>query len=323
MSAVDGVDTVSPAPKRRRKQRAASVLYDVPGPRARIRSNITTLVAVLVLALIAYVVFRRMDLKGQWAGHLWTPFLQGDVWRELILPGVWGTLSATVVAAILALIFGVLFGLGRLSDHRVIRWFCGIVVEFFRGIPVLLLIFFILAAPGEVNVAMGRIPVPIPPFVAVVGGLMLYNGAVLAEVFRAGINAVPRGQSEAGYALGLRKGGVMRLILLPQATTAMLPAIVSQLIVLLKDTALGWIVSYGEILNAAFRQVSANYNNTIAAAIVAAVLYIILNLALGAVVVWLERRNRRSAKVTTAQAAVAEQAVLQVELQQGRRETGV
>lgn len=305
------VDTVSPPPKRRRKQQATGVLYDVPGPRARIRNNVVTLVAVLVFMLIAYVVVRRMDQFGQWDAKLWKPFLQGDLWTEIILPGVWGTLSAALVAAVLALVFGVIFGLGRLSDHRVIRWICGVIVEFFRGIPVLLLVFFIIAVPGAVNVAMGRLAVPIPPFVAVAGALTLYNGSVLAEVFRSGINAVPRGQSEAGYALGLRKGGVTRLILLPQAFTAMLPAIVSQLIVLLKDTALGWIVSYGDILNAVVRQVPANYNNKVPAAIVATVMYIILNLALGAVVVWLERRNRRSAKVTTAQAAVAEHATLQ------------
>ena len=305
------VDTVSAPPRRRRKQEAASVLYDVPGPRARIRNNVITLVAVLVFALIAYVVVRRMDLKGQWNADLWTPFLQWDLWNKIILPGVWGTLSATAVAAVLALVFGVIFGLGRLSDHRAIRWVCGVVVEFFRSIPVLLLIFFILAGPGVINIAFGRVPVPIPPFVAVVGGLMFYNGAVLAEVFRAGINAVPRGQSEAGYALGLRKGGVMRLVLLPQAVTAMLPAIVSQLIILLKDTALGWIVSYADILNATFRQTSANYHNTIPAAIVAAIMYIILNLALGAVVVWLERRNRRSVKTAAIAVAVPDQAGLE------------
>lgn len=296
MTADPATETVSPPPRRRRRQPAASVLYDVPGPRARIRNNVLTLVSLVVFAIIAYVVVRRMDAAGQWAPHLWTPFLRRDVWVNMILPGLVGTLTVSVVAAVLALAFGVVFGLGRLSEHRWMRGICGAVVEVFRAIPVLLLIFFIQAGPATVNIAFGRIPVPIPAFWAVAIGLMLYNGSVLAEVVRAGIRAVPRGQAEAAYAIGLRKGGVMRLILLPQAITAMMPAIISQLVILLKDSALGWIISYPDLLNAAFRQVGANFGNALAAAVVVAVMYILINLALSYLAGWLERRNRRSRK---------------------------
>jgi len=285
-------------PRRRRRTQAASVLYDVPGPRARIRNNILTLVSLLVFAIIAYFVVRRMDAAGQWDAKLWEPFTRHDVWVNVILPGLWGTLAVSAVAAVGAMIFGVVFGLGRLSDHRLFRWVSGAVVEFFRAIPVLLLIFFIQAGPATINIAFGRIPVPIPAFVAVAVGLILYNGSVLAEVFRAGINAVPRGQSEAAYSLGLRKGGVMRLILLPQAVTAMMPAIVSQLVILLKDSALGWIISYPDLLNAAFRQVGANFGNPLPAAIVVAAMYIVINLALSYLANWLERRNRRSRRTS-------------------------
>jgi glutamate transport system permease protein len=136
----------------------------------------------------------------------------------------------------------------------------------------------------------------VSPTQAVIGGLMLYNGSVLAEVVRAGVLAVPRGQSEAAYALGLRKGGVMRLILLPQAVTAMLPAIVSQLVVLLKDSALGYIVSNEDLLNAGFRFMKNDYGNTIQAAVVVALIYIALNMTLGRLATWLEGRSRRSRK---------------------------
>jgi glutamate transport system permease protein len=295
---VSTADTVSAPPKRKRRQPAASVLYDVPGPRARIRNNVLTLVSLIVFAVVAYAVVRRMGTAGQWQASLWEPFTRADVWVNTILPGLWGTLSVSAVAAVLALAFGVVFGFGRMSDHRWIRVVCGAVVECFRAIPVLLLIFFIQAGPATINIAFGRIPVPIPAFWAVAIGLMLYNGSVLAEVFRAGINAVPRGQGEAAYALGLRKGGVMRLILLPQAVTAMMPAIVSQLVILLKDSALGWIISYPDLLNAAFRQVGANFGNALAAAIVVAVMYILINLALSYLANWLERRNRRSRKTS-------------------------
>jgi glutamate transport system permease protein len=103
------------------------------------------------------------------------------------------------------------------------------------------LIFFAFYLPLQYNF-------PFDKMWALVIGLVLYNGSVLAEIFRAGMLAVPKGQSEAGYAIGLRKTSVNTLILLPQAVRAMLPAIVSQLVVLLKDTALGFIINYTEFL---------------------------------------------------------------------------
>lgn len=273
---------------------SAGVLFDAPGPQARLRHNALTLLGVVGLLLLGWFVWKRMDEAGQWTADLWTPFLDPQVWTGLILPGLWGTLSAAAVAAVLALAFGVVFGLGRLSDHAWIRIPAAWVVEFFRAVPVLIMIFFAqygtFALVGEV----------LPAFWSVVIGLTLYNGSVLAEVFRSGILSVPRGQSEAAYALGLRKGGVMRLILLPQAVTAMLPAIVSQMAVLLKDTALGYIISYEDLLSAGFRTVPANFNNIIPAAVVVALIYIALNLVLGWFATRLEARSRRSRKSTAA-----------------------
>ncbi|MCD0453580.1 amino acid ABC transporter permease [Actinocorallia sp. API 0066] len=273
---------------------SAGVLFDAPGPRARLRHNVLTLVGVVGLLLIGWFVWRRMSQAGQWDADLWTPFLDPQVWTGLILPGLWGTLTAAAVAAVLALAFGVVFGLGRLSDHAWLRLPSAWIVEFFRAVPVLIMIFFAqygtFALIGEV----------LPAFWAVVIGLTLYNGSVLAEVFRSGVLAVPRGQSEAAYALGLRKGEVMRLVLLPQAVTAMLPAIVSQMVVLLKDTALGYIISYEDLLNAGFRTVPANFGNIIPAAIVVALIYIVINLALGWFATRLEARSRRSRKSTAA-----------------------
>lgn len=117
---------------------------------------------------------------------------------------------------------------------------------------------------------------------------------MLAEIFRSGVGSIPKGQSEAGYSLGLRKGGVMLRILMPQAVTAMMPAVVSQLVVLLKDTALGYIIAYNDLLNTGLRVISGNFGNIIPSAIVVAVIYILINLALGYVATWLERRSRRS-----------------------------
>ncbi|MEV0232418.1 amino acid ABC transporter permease [Nonomuraea sp. NPDC050786] len=269
-----------------------SVLFDAPGPRARLRNNVLTLLSVVVLLLIAYLVISTLSDKGQLDAAKWEPFLRGDTWTGFIIPGLIGTLQAAVVGAVLALLFGVVFGLGRLSDHRLIRVVCGGVVEFFRAIPLLILIYFVQAGPATLS----GYTISVPAFWAVVIGLTLYNGSVLAEIFRAGVLAVPRGQSEAAYAIGLRKSEVMRLVLVPQATTAMMPAIVSQMVVLLKDTALGWIIAYEDLMNAGLKQFAVNYGNLIPSAIVLALFYVVINLALGYLANWLESRSRRSRK---------------------------
>ncbi|GGO07192.1 glutamate ABC transporter permease [Microbispora rosea subsp. aerata] len=255
-----------------------------------------TLAFGVVLLLAAYFVWTKFDEKGQWDGKLWQPFLQADTWTELILPGLRNTLTAAVVAAVLALLFGAVFGIARLSDHRWVRIPAAVVVEGFRAIPLLMMIFFAQYGGSLAGLTVSE-------FAAVVFGLMVYNGSVLAEIVRAGILAVPRGQAEAGYAMGLRKNQVMRLILLPQAVTAMMPAIVSQLVVLLKDTALGFVVAYADLLNAGARVVPANYANLIPSVIVIAVVYILINLALGYLANWLERRSRRSRKISADPAA--------------------
>ncbi|WP_214414334.1 amino acid ABC transporter permease [Sphaerisporangium fuscum] len=274
----------------------ASVLFDVPGPRARLRNNILTLVSAVVILGIAYLLIKGLADKGQFEGKLWEPFLRAEVWTGQILPGLLATLEAAAVSAVLALLFGIVFGLGRLSEHAWIRVPSAAIVEFFRAIPLLLLIFFIQAGPAT----MSGYTLSVPAFVAVVLGLTLYNGSVLAEVFRAGVQAVPRGQSEAGYSLGLRKSGVMRLILLPQATTAMMPAIVSQMVVLLKDTALGWVIAYEELLNFGLKQIPANFGNLIPSAMVISVVYIAINLALSYLANRLEQRSRRSRRTAAA-----------------------
>ncbi len=262
-----------------------NVLYETPGPRARLRNNVVTLLVVTAVLGAGYAIGTRLQAKGQWDSALWKPFLDVQVWTGLLLPGLLGTLTATVVSAVLALTFGVALGVGRMSARRWIRVPVGAVVEFCRAIPLLIMIFLVQAGSFAL---LGR---SFSAFTSVVIGLTLYNGSVLAEIFRAGVRSVPRGQSEAAYAIGLRTSQVMRHVLLPQAVTAMMPAIVGQLVVLLKDTALGWIVAYEDLLNAGIRLIPATFSNLIPAAMVIAVIYIALNIGLGALAVRLDRRN--------------------------------
>ncbi|MEV6156697.1 amino acid ABC transporter permease [Nonomuraea sp. NPDC052129] len=272
---------------------SASVLFDTPGPRGRLRNHLITGVSALVLLAALGWVLLKFNEKGQFKASLWEPFTTETVWVDFILPGLVGTLTAAVLGAVLALLFGAVFGIARLSDHRWIRLPAAWIVELFRAIPLLLLIFFIwFLAPdvfGGGDYAL----------FAIVLGLTLYNGSVLAEVVRAGINSIPKGQSEAAYAVGLRKGGVMRLILLPQGLTVMMPAVVSQLVVLLKDTALGYFIVYVDLLNMGFKTLPSVYPGTkLVAAIVIGVIYILMAMALSAFATWLEKRSRRSRKTT-------------------------
>ncbi|MER5998539.1 amino acid ABC transporter permease [Nonomuraea angiospora] len=297
---------------------STTVLFDAPGPRARVRNGLLTAISVVAVAAALYGVYRGFDAKGQWEGKIWQPFLQWETWEVFIFPGLLGTLQAAVVAAVLALVFGAVFGLARLSDHAWIRVPAGVVVEVFRAIPLLLLIFFIfylapaVAGGGDYT------------FIAVVIGLMLYNGSVLAEVVRAGVHAVPRGQSEAAFAVGMRKNQVMRLVLLPQAVTAMMPAIVSQLVVLLKDTALGYIIAYVDLLNTGFKILPARFfGSLIPAAIVIGIIYVALNMALSFLATWLERRSRRSRKTAAAPIAAPGSAEVSVGAGEGTDDAGL
>ncbi|MGV0627406.1 amino acid ABC transporter permease [Mycolicibacter minnesotensis] len=267
----------------------ATVIFDAPGPRARARHHALSAVTVLAAGALGWLVYSRLSAKGQLAAEKWEPFLTADLWRTYVLPGVAGTLTAAAWSIGLALILGVGLGVGRLSPIRPVRWSCAVIVEVFRAIPVLIMMIFAYFLYGLLSV--------FPPqqiaLAGVVTGLTLYNGAVIAEIIRAGVRSLPAGQSEAAAALGLTWGRSMRLILLPQAVTAMLPVLVSQLVVVLKDTAIGYQITFVEMVRQG-TVVGSQYSNYLPALLVIAALMITGNLALSAAAVGLERRLRRA-----------------------------
>jgi glutamate transport system permease protein len=268
----------------------SNVLFDIPGPRARARHRLLAVLGILVLlALVAYIGWRFYD-SGQFAGRKWE-WIQYKKVQEDLASAVLATLQAFALGAVLALVFGAVFAAGRLSEHRPIRLVAAFVVELFRAIPLLILIFVFYYGLPTAGVKM-------TPYMAVVLGLMLYNGSVLAEIFRAGILALPRGQSEAAYALGMRKTQVMVLILLPQALRSMMPTIISQLVVLLKDTALGFLITYEELLRFAQRiGGDGTFGRPfVPTAMVVAAIYIGLCLLLTWLATYLQKRERRSKK---------------------------
>ena len=267
----------------------SSVLFDAPGPRARVRNRIISIVTIVVSALIIWVVYARLDAKGQLDAAKWEPFLTANLWNTYVLPGVQGTLTAAAVSIVLALVLGFLLGVGRLSTNSAISWACAVFVEFFRAVPVLIMMIFAYFLYALYDVFPSRQLA----LAGVITGLTLYNGAVIAEIVRAGVHALPRGQAEAASALGLRWGQTMRSILLPQAVTSMLPVLISQLVVVLKDTAIGYQITFVEMVRQG-TVVGSSYGNYIPALIVIALLMISVNFALSAFATWLEKRLRRS-----------------------------
>lgn len=265
---------------------SATVLYDVQGPRARRRVLVWSVVAGVVLLAVAFLVFRRLQDNGQLEPELYRPFVEeGQLWERLWV-GLQNTLKAAAYGLVLASVVGLLLGAGRLSHSRWLRVPCTVVVEFFRATPLLLLIlFFFLAFPLAFSIRL-------EPLWALVLGLTLYNGAVIAEIVRAGVLALPRGQTEAALAIGLTRGQALRLVLLPQAVRIMLPSLVSQLVVLLKDTSLGFVIGFEELLRIG-GQVVQVLDNPIQVYVVVAAIYIAINLALGRLASWLEGRTRR------------------------------
>lgn len=284
---------------------AETVLFDAPGPKARLRHRILTGVGVILVALVLWVIYRKMDSANQLQGFMWEPFVTDPaVWTAYLLPGLWETAKAAAASVVLAGAFGIVFGMGRLSPIRAVRWVSSVVVEFFRSVPVLLMMVFFFF--GYFATA-SWLPNQYAPFAAVVLALTLYNGSVIAELVRSGVHSLPKGQSEAGMSIGLTDFQTLWIVQLPQALRAMLPALVGQLVVVLKDTALGTVVLYPELLTSA-KTLGSAYANTVPAYIVAAVMFIAANYLLTRFASYVEgrmQRKKRSAGAPMAAAAAA------------------
>ncbi|GAA3129197.1 amino acid ABC transporter permease [Streptomyces rectiviolaceus] len=277
----------------------STALYDVPGPKTERRHKLYGLVStVALLALFGWALYLLFD-TDQFTETKWMPFEYKGI-QELLLRGLGNTLKAFAISAVLALALGGLLAVGRLSEHRPVRWLATLLVEFFRAMPVLVMIFFVFVA------------LKVQPLPALVTGLTLYNGSVLAEVFRSGVNSVERGQRESAYALGMRKTQVMSHVLVPQALRAMLPAIISQLVVALKDTSLGFLITYEEFLHAG-KLIASNLDYDlpfIPVVLVISPIYIGMCMLLSWFAQWVSKRQRRNPKTEAAEVAPAEPGTL-------------
>jgi glutamate transport system permease protein len=262
----------------------APMLGEALGPRAKRRIWIASVAAAGVLAIVLGLMFKQLDDSGQFASRLWEPFTDSRV-IEYLWGGLLNTLKAAGAAMGLAMVFGALLALGRLTRNRFVRWPAVAYIEFFRAVPLILLIFFC-------GIGLPQYGIRFPVFWFLVIALVVYNSAVLAEIFRAGILSLDRGQSEAAFAIGLGYWSTMRFVIVPQAARRMVPAIVSQLVTLLKDTALGYIITYEELLRRS-EQTGTYYGNTLQALTIAAIVFIVVNFSLSRLARRLEYRQRR------------------------------
>jgi glutamate transport system permease protein len=285
-----------------------TVLYDAQGPRARRRTAIGTAVALLALAGLAYVVYRRLADRDQFSMEKWGPLINpGDetfdaVWR-LIGEGIVNTLKAAAIAMVLSVVLGTLLAVARLSLGRTGRIPLIGLVEVLRGLPVVVLVYFGVRVLPDVGIDLRSLPGGQELWGLVIG-LTAYNMVIFAEVVRAGVESLPRGQREAALATGLTNGQAMRLVLLPQAFRVMLPAIISQLVVVLKDTSLvTFVANYDELLSQG-ESIRRNLDNPIQTFVVIALLYITINYTLGRLAQYIQKRQARAGR-STAQTDVA------------------
>jgi len=273
-----------------------SVLFDAPGPKARFRYRVIAVVGGLLIAALLVLLNRALAAKDQFSAAKWTPFLEPATWTAYLLPGLRATLVAAFFSVILAVIVGILLGMGRLSQLAGVRWACGVFVEFFRAVPVLMMMLFAY----YVFLFGFQISGDYLSLYAVIAGLTFYNSCVIAELIRSGVGALPQGQREAGLAIGLTPFQTLRTILLPQAITLMLPSIVSQLVVVLKDSALGFLILYPELIRSG-QTLASSRGNIIPTFIVVAAIFIVINYLLTLLARYLERRlqvSRRGPKAT-------------------------
>ncbi|MEU8008323.1 amino acid ABC transporter permease [Micromonospora parva] len=293
-----------------------SVLYDVPGPRQRRITLISSIVAGLALLVGAYfLVYRPLDEKGQLSMELWGPLVDPSnenfslVWERIGL-GFKNTLIAAAMAIVASLVIGTLLAALRIQLKSLTgRKFTGLAaplayllrglsvllsavtrvcVEVFRGLPVVLTIFFVARGFPEFGIYFDNLWY-------LVIGLTIYNSVVIGEILRSGMEGLPGGQAEAASAIGLSPAQSTRMILLPQAYRIMLPALISQLVVVLKDTSLGFIISYEETLNIG-KQIIGALGNPIQVYVVIAVLFIVVNYSLSKLAQYVQRRLAQGRK---------------------------
>ncbi len=244
------------------------ILFGSPSPQTQTVTRVVSAIAAAVLLLLAAGIVFRFHTAGQLDARFWNFFAWPTTWAFLA-KGLLGTMASAAMAAAIALALGLLLLLGRLARTRLVRWPSIAAIEFLRGTPTLLLIyvcFLVLPSAGIKLSTYWMLTLPVG----------LSTAAVVAEVYRAGVLAVPRGQTDAARSLGLTEAQVFFSVVFPQALRYIVPALVAQLVIVVKDTTFGYVVTYGELMQNA-KVLIANYHSLVPVYLVVAALYCLVN----------------------------------------------
>ena len=247
---------------------ARDMLYEEPGPKAKRRIRIGTVISLAAIGALAAVVVHRFYVTGQLDAKYWFFFTKRTTW-SFLGKGLLGTMEAALMAGILAFAAGVLLMLGRICSYRVLRGICTCLVEFTRGVPTLLFIYFFFLVVPQLGIRIDAFwKISIPVAISACG--------VVAEVLRSGVNAVPKGQTEAALSLGMRSGSVFLKVVFPQAIRYVIPALIAELVIVVKDTTFAYVVNFPDLMQNAKVLIS-NYDALLSVYLVVAVIYIIIN----------------------------------------------
>ncbi len=260
-------------------------LYEAPGPHTQRKIRIATVFSLAALTVLAFIVIRQFYINGQLAPRYWFFFLRPTTWKFLG-KGLLGTMKAAVAAGIMAFAAGFGLMLGRLSRHVLLRGICTALVEFTRGVPTLLFIYFFFLVVPQFGIRIDAFwKISIPVAISACG--------IVAEVLRSGVNAVPKGQTEAALSLGMSNRSLFMKVVFPQAIRYVVPALISELVIVVKDTTFAYVVNFPDLMQNAKVLIS-NYDALLSVYLVVAVIYIVINYLLNRLSVSVARRNRSS-----------------------------
>jgi glutamate transport system permease protein len=261
------------------------ILADELGPLGRRRVRVVGAFAYIAAAAFALAVIVRFNAKEQLLWKKWD-FITDQKLMRFLLRGLRDTITAALVAMVIAVVLGAVGAYARLHPRRPVRAVAIAVIELLRATPLVLLIYFMGQFVPRYGPELGS-------YWYLVIGLAAYNSSVIAEVFRSGVNSLPAGQREAGLTIGFTEGEVLRRILFPQGVRRMVPALVNQLVTLLKDSSLGALVllpAVNDLLHQG-KVLGEFKKNPLQVYIVVALLYVLTNLALSQFARYLERRR--------------------------------
>lgn len=258
-------------------------LYEPPGPHSRRRIQAGTAISLVALVALIYMVIRQFAVNGQLAARYWSFYGKVTTWK-FIGQGLAGTVEVALAAGAIAFVLGLLLMLGRRSRYKVLNVISVVLVEFSRGVPTLLFIYFFLLVVPQLGIQL-------PSFLRITIPVAISAAGVVAEVLRSGMNAVPHGQTEAALSLGMTDWHAFRKIVFPQGMRYVVPALISEMVIVLKDTTFAYVINYADLMQNAKVLIS-NYDALLSVYLVVALIYILINYALNQLAAYVERRTR-------------------------------